>query len=151
TAGSAWGGPLGLHEEGGGWGHATGAAGQRPAGSAPALPAGGRPGAISGGRAFLAGRGGVMNLILAILWLIGAAALFAYESQPGDQRVRIRGTDLSMGWLLLALALYNFARWFSTRSARAAQRTTWEGRVRRFRERRDEPPDPNFDFTREPP
>jgi hypothetical protein len=97
-----------------------------------------------------------MNLILAMLWLVCVVGVFIYEYQTGD-RILIRGTDLSFGWLLLVLSMYNFARWFSLRSARARQKAIEEvqaqrqlsGRVRRLRP--EEPPDPNLDFTDKPP
>jgi hypothetical protein len=98
-----------------------------------------------------------MNLILAILWLLGGIAVLAYEHFTGDVRWRIRGTDLSIGWLLLVLAGYNLARWWSLRSyrveqqARALQRAQAKFLRAAPRERRDEPPDPNFNFTDEPP
>jgi hypothetical protein len=98
----------------------------------------------------------VINLILAIVWLLGAAVVFAYEMQTGDRGLRIRGTDLSMGWLLLVLALYNLARWLSIRSGQSAQRAFRQDLEQRHRagqlhQRREEPPDPNFDFTDRPP
>jgi hypothetical protein len=97
-----------------------------------------------------------INLILALAWLAGAVALFIYEHQTGERHLIISGTDLSIGWLLVALSLYNLARWVSTRSSRAAQRALQEAHAQRYRathrpERRDEPPDPNFNFTDEPP
>jgi hypothetical protein len=97
-----------------------------------------------------------MNLILAVVWLVGAGLLFVYEYQTGDQRLRIRGTDLSIGWLLLVLGLYNLARWFSSRSGKASERVLEEMRTRHHQGRHsqpraEEPPDPNFNFTDEPP
>jgi hypothetical protein len=97
-----------------------------------------------------------MNLILAIVWLVGAAVLFAYERQTGNPWLRIRGTDLSLGWLLLVLGLYNLARWVSIRSGQAARRAMQQAQDQRqqparFRQRREQPPDPTFDFTNEPP
>ena len=96
-----------------------------------------------------------MNLILALLWLTGAFGVFAYEYHTGSLVFRIRGTNLSIGWLLLALGAYNLARWWSTRSYRADQRELHVAQSNRYRavhhERREQPPDPNFNFTDEPP
>jgi hypothetical protein len=95
-----------------------------------------------------------LSLILALAWLLGAVVLFAYEQFTGDMRFRIRGTDLSAAWLLLVLGLYNLARWWSLRRARADQQALRSEQVHRrpapFREPRNEPPDPNFNFTDEP-
>jgi hypothetical protein len=94
------------------------------------------------------------NRILAGVWLAGAIGLFVYEHQTGEQFLRIRGTNLSVGWLLLVLCLYNLARWVSIRSSRAAQRTVQQAREQRSRSThrpRPEAPDPNFNFTDEPP
>ncbi len=96
-----------------------------------------------------------MNLILALLWLMGAVAVFGYEYHTGSKAAHIRGTDLSIGWLLLVLGAYNLARWWSTRSYRAEQRSLRMAQANRYRavhpEHRDQPPDPNFNFTDEPP
>jgi hypothetical protein len=98
-----------------------------------------------------------MNLFLALLWFLGGIALLAYDRINGDVRLRISGTDLSFGWLLLVLAAYNLVRWWSLRSYRMEQQARAQQAAQaRFsraapRERRDEPPDPNFNFTDEPP
>jgi hypothetical protein len=95
-----------------------------------------------------------MNLILALVWLLGALGVFGYEYYTGGKVAIIRGTDLSIGWLLLALAAYNLARWWSTRSWRADQRALQMSQANRYRavhhEHRDQPPDPNFNFTDQP-
>jgi hypothetical protein len=97
-----------------------------------------------------------MNLILAFVWLAGAAALFIYDYQTGEPHLRIRGTNLSLGWLLLALGLYNLARWVSTRTSQSARRALQDAHAQRhratqIREHREDPPDPNFNFTDQPP
>lgn len=95
-----------------------------------------------------------MNLVMGIVWLAGAVALFVYEYRTGDRRSHIRGTDLSAGWLLLVLAAYNLVRWYSARSYRAEQRALFEAQAARMRQIRDRdrpPPDPNLDFTNEAP
>jgi hypothetical protein len=97
-----------------------------------------------------------MNFILAILWLIGGVALFIYQHLTGDRRLHILNLDLSLGWIMLAFSLYNFARWFSLRSGRASRDAFQQSVAERHRaayrrQRREEPPDPNFNFTDEPP
>ncbi len=98
-----------------------------------------------------------MNLILALLWLLGGIAVLAYDYFTGGVPfLRIRGTDLSFGWLLLVLGAYNLARWWSLRCSRAAQQAQWMAQAQRHRaahhrERPEDPPDPNFNFTDQPP
>lgn len=94
-----------------------------------------------------------MNLILGILWLGGAVGLFAYEYFTGVMKYRIRGLDISAAWLLLVLALYNFARWYSYRMAAKeaeAMRYVDEARLRQAQRRERSDPDPTFDFS-DPP
>jgi hypothetical protein len=96
-----------------------------------------------------------MNLVLGILWLLGAVALFGYEAATGEHPLRIRVlNDISAAWILLLLALWNFARWYSTRIGRAdqeAMRIVHEARLRQSRHReRPVEPDPTFDFTNQP-
>jgi hypothetical protein len=96
-----------------------------------------------------------LNLIFAVAWLIVAALIFVLR--PEQLSLRIGGIPFSAGWVALVLALYNMARWWSTRSARrqrAAEREALAQRFRRHRnEERQEPvePDPNFNFGEPPP
>jgi hypothetical protein len=54
----------------------------------------------------------VANLVIALFWLlIGLALVFV----PEFAAWRIRGTDLSVGWVAIALAAYNLLRWFLIR------------------------------------
>jgi hypothetical protein len=96
-----------------------------------------------------------MNLVLAFLWLIGAVVLLAYEYFTGRVWLRILGTNLSASWLLIVLALYNFARWWGTRSYRKQQQALRIADAARERElrRREQPApyDPTFDFTAQAP
>jgi hypothetical protein len=97
-----------------------------------------------------------MNLVLGLLWLAGAVALFGYEAATGDKRFRIPMLgDISAGWVSLLLAGYNFVRWYSSRMSRAdqeAMRIVHEARLRQARTRdRPSEPDPTFDFTSKPP
>jgi hypothetical protein len=94
-----------------------------------------------------------MNLILALGCLIGGAAMLVHERLTGATTWRIRGTDLSAGWLLIVLAVYNLVRWWSIRS----QQKTMEDVSRQRLDRSTASPDPNapapdpaFDFTDKP-
>jgi hypothetical protein len=91
-----------------------------------------------------------MNLVLALLWLLGAVCLIGYELVRGKPLWTIRGTNLSASWLLVVMAFYSFARWWSVRSYRAQQRALRredEARYRRLHPRERPEPDPTFDFT----
>jgi hypothetical protein len=99
-----------------------------------------------------------MHVILALIWLLLAALVFVQEASSGPLQMRIRlgGANLSIGWIMLALAGYNLARWYSTRLYRQESAARYEAVQRRYRRQRDEPPsppaapDPNFQFTQEP-
>ena len=93
-----------------------------------------------------------MNLIAAILWLGCGVGLFVYEHITGEVRYKIRGLDISIGWLLLLLALYNFARWYGkwSRVEDTSKQFLREARVRQAQARERHDPDPNFDFTTPP-
>jgi hypothetical protein len=95
-----------------------------------------------------------MNLVLGILWLLGAIGVFGYEAATGKALGRIRGFDISTGWFLLILAAWNFVRWYSARAGKAnqeAMRIVHEARLRQARTReRPLEPDPTFDFTAKP-
>ena len=84
----------------------------------------------------------VINLFIALFWLVlGLGLIFI----PGFEVWRIRGTELSIGWLAIGLAGYNFLRWWLT--------------VRQPRPRREPQDDqpsvpeynPEFDFTKDEP
>jgi len=100
-----------------------------------------------------------MNLFLALLWLICAVVLLAYEQYIGKTQFRIGVGDHSFSgaWLMLAMAVYNLLRWWGNRSYRAEQRAAEIARANREWERRrrhsepSSPPDPNFNFTDGPP
>jgi hypothetical protein len=99
-----------------------------------------------------------MNLFLALLWLIGAIVVFAYQYFTGDDSLQIRRMGVSLGWLMLALSLYNWVRWWGIRAYRADQRAIQIAQARRhggehWRERRQPGGelDPNFDFSDTPP
>jgi hypothetical protein len=92
-----------------------------------------------------------MNLIAAVLWLGCGIGLFVYEHFTGEVRYKIRGLDISIGWLLL-MALYNFARWYGkwSRVEDTSKQFLREARVRQAQVRERPEPDPNFDFSTQP-
>ncbi len=100
----------------------------------------------------------MVNLFMAVLWLILAGAAFVWQYlHPGDRAFTLFGSGNSFGWLGIVLALYNLARWWSSRASarsRKAMDDTWERR-QRTRERDSSQPaqarDPSFDFRDEKP
>ena len=100
----------------------------------------------------------MMNLFLALFWLICALMLLIYEQYTGDVkfRVHIRGISFSYVWPMLLLVLYNLQRWWRMHAARAKQSSLTKMRSdrewrRRFRDHEaDRPLDPNLNFTDEP-
>jgi hypothetical protein len=92
-----------------------------------------------------------MNQALAIIWLLVGLALIGYHAATGDANgtFPLGGRRVSVGWVALALALYNVGRVWLARSFRQ------DAQLSRIRERpRREPgsdPDPNFNFTDDPP
>jgi hypothetical protein len=103
-----------------------------------------------------------MNLFLALFWLLCAALLLAYEHYIGGlSRVRVGNFSFSRAWLMitaaLMLAAYNLWRWRRLRAYRLRQRVLDIDRANQEWERRRhsttpaKTPDPNFNFTDEPP
>jgi hypothetical protein len=96
----------------------------------------------------------MLNLILGCTWLITGLTLLTYEFFNGPTGFRIRGLDVSMGWFFMAMAAWNFVRWYSSRAWRAEQaalRAEHEARLRQARyHERPLVPDPTFDFTDKP-
>jgi hypothetical protein len=103
-----------------------------------------------------------MNLFLALFWLLCAALLLAYEHYIGGlSPVRVGNFRFSRAWLMitaaLMLAAYNLWRWRRLRASRLRQRLLEIDRANQEWERRRHPttsakmPDPNFNFTDEPP
>jgi hypothetical protein len=100
-----------------------------------------------------------MNLFLALFWLICAVMLLAYEQTVGPTSFRlwVGGYHFSYAWLMFLLVLYNLHRWRWMRSYRAKQRAAEAARALEEQQRRHRSitpaatPDPNFNFTDEPP
>jgi hypothetical protein len=81
----------------------------------------------------------VFNLILAVIWLGVAAAIFALPwLNPGAAPLVIPNTRLSMGWFALCLCLYNLVRWWAMRRS-AADRMSTRTRAPRQRLGEQEP------------
>ncbi len=55
---------------------------------------------------------GILNLILAIVWLTSGLAVLALDYFGNGTGRTLLGTRLSLGWALLAMALYNLLRWW---------------------------------------
>src|SRR5262245_33489858 len=96
------------------------------------------------------------KLIAAVLWFVLAAVMLVYHtSNPDAQAGRVG--DISAGWIALALGFYNLARWWFSRGydGNRTYEESQESRTNRARystiKPGEEPRDPNFDFSREPP
>jgi hypothetical protein len=83
----------------------------------------------------------VINLVIALFWLVIGLCLFFL---PGLPRWQILDTGWSIGWVAIALAGYNFLRWWLTLRP-----------LPRRDEPREQPPaasreyHPEFDFTKD--
>ncbi|MFL5241978.1 MAG: hypothetical protein ACJ8FY_07710 [Gemmataceae bacterium] len=96
-----------------------------------------------------------IHLILGFLWLgLGLAMLFPEWTGWQLRNLEIGNMRISAGWLVLAMAGYNFVRWYGVYSARSQGHVQDQARDRLHRPRREITPpiepDPNFDF-RDPP
>src|SRR5437879_6168784 len=96
-----------------------------------------------------------LHLILGLLWLgLGLALLFPEVTGLETRKLHVGNVQSSAGWLVLVMAVYNFARWYGVYSARSVREADSQVKARMQRSRREEPPprdpDPNFDF-RDPP
>lgn len=98
------------------------------------------------------------NLFMAAFWLCLGVALIVYHwLNPDEPFLRLRFFDFSPGWLAVLMAAYNLVRWWSSRSYDYDRVFEEKAESRRNRSRystirpEEEPPDPNFDFSKEPP
>ena len=63
----------------------------------------------------------MLHLILAGCWLVLGGILLAWSwAEPTASSSYIWGTGIPLGWLGIAMALYNLLRWWLDRSARKA-------------------------------
>jgi len=101
-----------------------------------------------------------MNGFLAVVWLLVGVGLIVYHATTGDPTFTFPLADhrVSVGWVALVLAIYNLARAWALRSYRLEEWTRQmaqlsRDRDRRWEDRRKPPsdPDPNFNFTDDPP
>src|SRR5712691_8204443 len=94
-----------------------------------------------------------LNLFMGAFWLLLGGALVVYTWVDPIGAPRVWDTNISIGWVGIVLALYNFARWWSSRSYLKQQREILEATRRREHEnahpRKEEVHDPTFDFTSE--
>jgi hypothetical protein len=92
----------------------------------------------------------MINLFLAVFWLsLGGLLISWHWLHPEFRSFRIWGSDVSLGWFALLLALYNVVRWLSNRR-NVGQPHTAEEVTRRLEhgssQPREKPKDPNFKF-----
>jgi hypothetical protein len=100
----------------------------------------------------------LINLMLAMFWLVLGAGLLIHEGMTGVRMFRLPLGGINPGWLALIFAAFNFYRVWMIRSyqRRLRQREESDQALRRNYERRrderrrDEPPNPDFIFTDEP-
>jgi hypothetical protein len=94
-----------------------------------------------------------LNLIMGVLWLLLGGALLVFSWTDPVRAPRLWETNISIGWVGIVLALYNFARWWNRRSyVRQQQQLAELSRRREQRpsdQRTEEERDPTFDFTAE--
>lgn len=100
-----------------------------------------------------------LNLFMAIFWMVLGAGLVVYHwIFPGENFLRLRFTDLSPGWLILILAMWNVVRWWGSWAAEKDRKMEEAAVFDRQRRRhgslpveRETEPNPDFDFTRKEP
>lgn len=96
----------------------------------------------------------IINLSLAVFWLFLGAAILAAEFMQGKFAYRPLG--ISLGWWALLLSAFNWFRVWMTWSSMQARRERAEAAEAELRSvqrqlRPEQPPDPNFKFTDQPP
>lgn len=99
------------------------------------------------------------NLIMAGIWMLLGTWMIVYHQYNPDSSLnfKILGTNLSAGWLMIGIGIYNLIRWWATRmQEQARQMSAQEAERRRLEERaerRREKPviHPEFDFSDKPP
>jgi len=95
-----------------------------------------------------------LHLILTFFWFLVGTGLLAWQAlHPEDSRLGIWGGSISLGWVALLLGLYNLARWWSSHSAavRARQIASQQRPRAAGTYRTEEPPNPDFDFSKPVP
>jgi len=98
----------------------------------------------------------MLYLLGAIVWFAIAGLVFAWQwLHPEFRLLEIGETRISFGWFALLLACYNLVRWWSRRSVKARQPVNDPLQHQRRRgdgetHRPEQPPNPDFDFSKEP-
>jgi hypothetical protein len=94
-----------------------------------------------------------INLILGLIWLLGALVFLCIWLSPTGRMPTIWNTGISWGWMFLVMALYNLSKWWLLWSAQRRQQALQQKARRRWQEQRDwkQPTDPTFDFSEGPP
>jgi hypothetical protein len=94
----------------------------------------------------------MVRLIMAGFWIILGCTLLVWKQQhPESGALTITGTGISVGWLALALAVYDLARWRLDRSRQSPAITRSMLRQPEERELRPAPEilNPEFNFSDE--
>lgn len=99
----------------------------------------------------------LVNLMLAVFWLVLGCGLLGDEVVNEQRRFRLPLGGINPGWLAVLFAAFNFYRVWSIwsyqkrrrleRAEDDALRRKWD---RRTEERREEPPNPDFQFDKPP-
>jgi len=91
----------------------------------------------------------VIYLVMGLVWLSLAVTAFVMPHVNPDNAWTIPNTDISIGWVGLFFFAYNMARWWGTRNKQPDRRLLTPTPPRPLHP--EQPPDPNFNFTEEPP
>lgn len=101
----------------------------------------------------------LINLMLAVFWLVLGAGLLIHEGVTGVRTFQLPLGGINPGWLAIIFAAFNFYRVWSIRSYQQRLRERQEGEeaLRRNRDlhraerERNEPPNPDFMFDDKKP
>ena len=85
----------------------------------------------------------LLNFFIALFWLVLGAGLILI---PGFDLWRIRGTELSIGWLAIGLGGYNLLRWWLIVRQKPPRYASDDDQPTAPREY-----NPEFDFTKDQP
>jgi hypothetical protein len=95
-----------------------------------------------------------MNLYLALVWLILGIAVLAWQASfpKAGFYLPVGDSQISYGWFMLVLVVYNLLRWWNVRTQQLERRADrlQTAADKRKNSTRQETPDPNFNFTDEP-
>ena len=98
----------------------------------------------------------MMKFIMGMVWLILGGVILVTEQINGPMHWRLPG-DFSVGWIAVALGLFNLFRAATIWQAREEYRRKKEEEEAAYRqsrrhqsERPEQPPDPNFQFDTPP-